>query len=93
MQAIEVNHLTKQYRDLVAVNNISFSVQEGGFFAFLGENGAEKSTTINILCTILQKTSGDISIFGHTLGKEDDVIRSKIGIVFQNSILDQKLTV
>ena len=64
-----------------------------GRFAFLGENGAGKSTTINMLCTILSKTSGDVRIFGHELGKEDDSIRNLIGIVFQNSVLDNKLTV
>ncbi len=76
-----------------AVKDISFVVSEGELFAFLGENGAGKSTTINILCTILEKTEGEVTICGHTLGKEDDLIRREIGIVFQNSVLDDKLTV
>ena len=93
MDVIKADHLTKKYKGHVAVNDISFSVEEGELFAFLGENGAGKSTTINMLCTILEKTAGDVSICGHTLGKEDDEIRRLIGIVFQNSVLDNKLTV
>lgn len=93
MKAIEVKDLKKKYQDNLAVKGISFSVEEGELFAFLGENGAGKSTTINMLCTILQKTSGEAKICGYELGKEDDEIRSSIGIVFQNSVLDGKLTV
>lgn len=93
MKVIEVKDLKKMYKEHLAVNDISFDVNEGELFAFLGENGAGKSTTINILCTILQKTEGDIKVCGHILGKEDDAIRDKIGIVFQNSVLDPKLTV
>lgn len=93
MNAIEVEHLVKKYKEHLAVSDISFAVKEGELFAFLGENGAGKSTTINILCTILEKTSGTIKIFGHELGKADNEIRDMIGIVFQNSVLDNKLTV
>lgn len=93
MEVIQVSHLTKKYKEHLAVDDISFSVEEGELFAFLGENGAGKSTTINILCTILERTSGEVQICGHTLGKDDDFIRSQIGIVFQNSVLDNKLTV
>ena len=91
--AITVKGLTKKYKEHTAVKGIDFNVKEGEFFAFLGENGAGKSTTINMLCTILSKTEGDVRIFGHELGKEDDRIRELIGIVFQNSVLDGKLTV
>lgn len=91
--AIEVNKLQKKYGDMTAVNNISFSVKQGELFAFLGENGAGKSTTINMLSTILPRTSGEARLMGHELGKEDDLIRNEIGIVFQNSVLDNKLTV
>ena len=59
--AIEVNHLVKNYKDVQAVRDISFTVEEGSFFAFLGVNGAGKSTTINILCTVLEKTSGSVN--------------------------------
>ena len=82
-----------EYREHLAVDDISFSVNEGALFAFLGENGAGKSTTINMLCTILEKTDGSATICGYTLGKDDDSIRENIGIVFQNSVLDPKLTV
>ena len=91
--AITVKNLTKKYDDFTAVNGISFEVEEGELFAFLGENGAGKSTTINILCTILDKTAGEVSVFGHELSRDDDEIRNLIGIVFQNSVLDKKLTV
>ena len=93
MNIIEVKDLTKKYGTHQAVDGISFDVKEGELFAFLGENGAGKSTTINILCTILEKSSGSIRICSHELGKEDDQIRKNIGIVFQNSVLDDKLTV
>ena len=93
MNVIEVRNLVKKYNEHLAVKGIDFDVKEGELFAFLGENGAGKSTTINILCTILEKTSGDIRICGHVLGREDDLIRKEIGIVFQNSVLDDKLTV
>lgn len=93
MNAVKVNHLIKKYGDFVAVDDISFEVKEGEFFAFLGENGAGKSTTINTLCTILEKTAGEVEIFGNRLGEKDDEIRKCIGIVFQNSVLDRKLTV
>ncbi len=93
MKIIEVRNLTKKYKEHTAVDGISFDVEEGELFAFLGENGAGKSTTINMLTTILQKTSGTAVICGHELGKEDDEIRKLNGIVFQNSVLDKKLTV
>ena len=91
--AITVNHLVKQYKEHTAVNGISFEVGRGEFFSLLGETGAGKTTTINILCTILDKTAGSVRICGHELGKEDDRIRDLIGIVFQNSVLDRELTV
>lgn len=93
MKAISVKNLMKCYKEHQAVKGISFEVEEGELFAFLGENGAGKSTSINILCTILEKTDGDVTILGHELGKDDDAIRESVGIVFQNSVLDGKLTV
>ena len=92
-KAIEVKNLKRQYGEFTAVNNISFEVEQGTLFAFLGENGAGKSTTINMLSTILPKTSGEAVIMGHELGKDDGKIRKSIGIVFQNSVLDNNLTV
>ncbi len=90
---IEVNNLVKNYKDVHAVKNISFSVEEGSFFAFLGINGAGKSTTINILCTVLEKTSGTVKIGGYDLDTHKSKIKDLIGIVFQGSVLDKQLTV
>lgn len=90
---IEVSHLSKNYKNVKAVNDISFSVNEGEFFAFLGINGAGKSTTINILCTVLEKTSGNVKIGSFDLDRQKDKIKDLIGIVFQNSVLDIQLTV
>lgn len=93
MNAIEVKNLTKKYREDEAVKNISFDVEKNSFFALLGPNGAGKSTTINILATLLDFDSGSIAINGFKLGSDDHKIREKIGIVFQNSMLDDLLTV
>ena len=92
---IEVKQLTKNYSEITAVKGISFQVAAGSLFAFLGTNGAGKSTTIEMLCTLLEKSSGDVQINGHELGtmKGNEAIRQSIGIVFQQSILDEKLTV
>jgi multidrug/hemolysin transport system ATP-binding protein len=90
---IKVEHLTKNYGNVLAVNDISFNVKEGDFFAFLGPNGAGKSTTINILCTILNKTGVEVEINDYKLGIDDESIRNSIGVVFQSSHLDDLLTV
>ncbi len=90
---IEVKNFTQKYGDFVAVDNISFSVAEGSVFAFLGPNGAGKSTTINTLCTIINKTSGELKINGYDVSKHKSKVREEIGIVFQDSTLDGKLTI
>lgn len=90
---LEVKDLKKNYGDIQAVKGISFKVEEGSFFSFLGHNGAGKSTTINIIATLLGKTSGEISVCGFELDKEDADIRKQIGVVFQDSVLDVYLTV
>lgn len=90
---IKVEHFTKRYGDFIAVDDVSFEVEEGSIFAFLGPNGAGKSTTINTLCTILEKTSGTMTIDGKDLATEKDEVRQAIGIVFQDPTLDQKMTV
>lgn len=90
---IEVKGLKKSYGEVKAVQGIDFYVEKGKLFAFLGPNGAGKSTTIDILCTLLKADEGEVIIDGHTLGKEDDKIREKIGVVFQNNVLDDLLTV
>lgn len=93
MKMIEVTGLVKNYKEVEAVKGISFAVEEGAFFAFLGVNGAGKSTTINVLCTVLEKTSGCVKIGGYDLDTERGKIKELIGIVFQNSVLDKQLTV
>ena len=91
---IEVKNLKKQYGQHEAVKGISFSVKEGALFAFLGTNGAGKSTTIEILCTLLKKTSGKVVVNGFDLDANNEGnIRKSIGVVFQQSILDGQLTV
>lgn len=93
MIAIEVSNLIKNYGDIEAVKDVSFIVEKNSFFAFLGPNGAGKSTTINIISTLLEKNSGNINILDYKIGENDALIRSTIGVVFQNSMLDDLLTV
>jgi len=88
-----VKNFTKTFGDFTAVDNISFNVEQGTIFAFLGPNGAGKSTTINTLCTIQEKTHGELRINGHDVSLQKDKVRQDIGIVFQESTLDGKLTV
>lgn len=90
---ITVENLVKNYGDVLAVKGISFTVERGELFAFLGLNGAGKSSTINVLCTILKKTSGKVTVDGFDLDTQADGIKNNIGIVFQGSVLDDKLTV
>lgn len=90
---VEVKSLVKSYKDVKAVKGIDFYVEEGKLFAFLGPNGAGKSTTIDMICTYLKPDSGEIIVDGCKVGKNDDEIRRKIGIVFQDSVLDPILTV
>ncbi len=92
-KVIEVSDLKKSYGAVEAVKGLDFYVERGKLFAFLGPNGAGKSTTIDILCTILKPDEGEVSICGHQLGSADAAIRSSIGVVFQNSLLDPLLTV
>ncbi|MGI8484799.1 MAG: ABC transporter ATP-binding protein [Thermomicrobiales bacterium] len=91
--AIRVDHLVKRYGSVTAVNDISFEVATGSLFAFLGANGAGKSTTINCLNTRLRADGGELEVSGHRAGKDDDAIRRTIGVVFQNALLDPLLTV
>lgn len=89
---IEIKNLTKEFKDLKAVDNISFEVKRGEFFAFLGPNGAGKSTTIKILTTLLNPTSGSIYINGFNILEEKNKVRESFGIVFQDQSLDVELT-
>jgi len=93
MSVINVNGLTKKYGDFTAVDKISFSVDKGELIGFLGVNGAGKSTTINMLSTLLRPDGGRAEVCGCTLGKDDNDIRRKIGIVYQQNCLDDILTV
>ena len=90
---IEVKDFVKQYGKFTAVKNINFTVDEGSVFAFLGPNGAGKSTTINTLCTIFEKTSGTLLIDGKDVSTQKNEVRKSIGVVFQDSTLDKKMTV
>ena len=90
---IQIDRLHKSFGDVKAVQDLSFGVCEGELFAFLGINGAGKSTTINIMCGQLSKDSGDVVIDGHDLDKDLDSIKRKLGVVFQNSVLDSALSV
>ena len=93
VKAIEVNGLKKYFGDVKAVDDISFQVEQGELFGFLGINGAGKSTTINMLCTLYPPTAGEIQICGFAAGRENEEIRKRIGVVYQNNCLDDKLTV
>lgn len=89
---IDVQNLTKKYKNLIAVDKVSFSVPQGQLFGFLGPNGAGKTTTISMLVTILKPTSGTAKIGGYDIIQNKDAVRSSIGIVFQDPSLDERLT-
>lgn len=90
---IEIKHLHKSFKDVHAVNDLSLRVKKGEFFAFLGINGAGKSTTISIMCGKLKKDEGEVLINGYNIDTDLDKIKSTIGVVFQSSILDKNLSV
>lgn len=90
---IKINNLNKSFGEVKAVQDLSFNVRRGELFAFLGVNGAGKSTTISIMCGQLMKDSGSIIIDGCDLDKTIDTVKRELGVVFQNSVLDKALTV
>ena len=90
---ITIDHLSKHFGEVKAVQDLSFRVREGELFAFLGVNGAGKSTTIHIMCGQLKKDGGKIVIDGADLDGGADPVKQKLGVVFQNSVLDGALTV
>ena len=90
---IEINNLDKSFQDIHAVNDLSLCVREGEWFAFLGVNGAGKSTTISIMCGMLAKDSGKVFIDGFDVDKNMREITKELGVVFQNTVLDAKLSV
>ncbi len=89
---ISVKGVIKQFKDVVAVNNISFDVMQGEIFAFLGPNGAGKSTTIKMLTTLLRPTHGELFLGGHNVSEDPNSTRKMFGIVFQDPSLDEELT-
>jgi len=89
---IEIQDLTKKFGQLTAVDSVSFSVYKGEIFGFLGPNGAGKTTTINMLCTLLTPTSGRASVSGYDTSKQRRQVQRIIGLVFQDTTLDDYLT-
>ena len=92
MEIIKTNNLTKKFKKLTAVDNISFSVKKGEIFGFLGPNGAGKTTTIKMLTTLLNPTKGNATIADYDIVKQRNQVRQSIGIVFQEPALDIELT-
>lgn len=93
MDVIKIENLYKSYGEVKAVTDLSFKVKKGELFAFLGVNGAGKSTTISMMCGTLKKDSGKIYIGGEDIDYKSDDVKRKIGVVFQNSALDKSLSV
>ena len=90
---IRINGLRKSFGDIKAVDGLCFRVERGELFAFLGVNGAGKSTTISMICGQLKRDGGDISVCGYDIDRDPEPIKRRIGVVFQNSVLDRALTV
>ena len=90
---IKIEHLTKSFGEVKAVQDLSFVVKKGELFAFLGVNGAGKSTTINAICGQIRKDGGIVEIDGSDIDENPTAVKSKIGVVFQSSVLDGALTV
>lgn len=90
---LEISNVSKSFEKIKAVDNISFKVKKGEMFAYLGVNGAGKSTTISMICGTLKSDRGKIIVCGKDINKNSNYIKNNIGVVFQNSVLDQTLTV
>ncbi|MEZ4692217.1 MAG: ATP-binding cassette domain-containing protein [Ignavibacteria bacterium] len=93
MNSIEVKNLSKVFGNFISVNNISFEVKEGEVFGFIGSNGAGKSTTIKMLCGILEPTSGDALVGGYSIATQPDEVKKNIGYMSQKFSLYNDLTV
>ena len=91
-KVLQVDGLRKSFKDVRAVDGVSFEVRRSELFAFLGENGAGKSTSINIICGILDKDDGSVVVCGHDIDRELGAVKNDLGVVFQNSVLDRKLS-
>ena len=92
-EIISIKNLNKTFKEVKAVNNLSFKVKKGEFFAFLGINGAGKSTTISIMCGELTRDSGEVYIDGKNIDEQMESIKVKMGVVYQKNVLDDPLTV
>ena len=92
-EVLKITNVSKSFGKIKAVNNISFKVKKGEMFAYLGVNGAGKSTTISMICGTLKNDNGNIIVCGEDINKNSKYIKNKIGVVFQNSVLDQTLSV
>ena len=90
---IEIKNLSKSFKEIKAVDNLSFCVKKGELFAFLGVNGAGKSTTISIMCGQLKQDSGTVLINNKNINESLNEIKNELGVVFQNNVLDKALTV
>ena len=93
MSAIKTTKMTKTYKDLVAVDELDFTIEEGELFSLLGVNGAGKTTTVKMLSTLARPTSGEATIFGYTLGRDDAKIKEIVDISMQETAVARKLTV
>ncbi len=92
MKTVAVKNLVKRFKDKVAVDEVSFNINGGEVFGLLGPNGAGKTTVISMLTTLLQPTSGQAAVCGHDIVKADAAVRRAIGLVFQDTILDEDLS-
>ena len=90
---VKLSNLKNYFKEVKAVDDISFQIQKGELFGFLGVHGAGKSTTINMLCTLFPPTEGQVEICGYRLGKKNEEIRRSIGVVCQNNSMDNRLSV
>ncbi|MCZ7402889.1 MAG: ATP-binding cassette domain-containing protein [Candidatus Methanoperedens sp.] len=90
--AIETSAITKNFDEITAVNKISITVKPGELFGLLGPNGAGKTTLINMLSTMIEPSGGSAFVWGHNIVKEADYVRQNIGVVFQDTTLDDRLT-
>ncbi|MCD6341178.1 MAG: ATP-binding cassette domain-containing protein [Desulfurococcales archaeon] len=91
-EVVIVENLVKKFKDITAVDGVSFKVRRGEIFALLGPNGAGKTTTIHIIATLLKPTSGRVTVGGYDVCREPNMVRKKIGIVFQDPSLDNQLS-
>lgn len=90
--AIEMNEITKQYDDIVAINDLNFSIEKGEIFGFLGPNGAGKTTTINLLLDFVRPTAGEVHVLGHNVRDESQRVRERTGVLPEDSAVYDRLT-